>query len=77
MRKRVTRPSLSDHSLTDLTRRGLLSACAAGLPYSRVFAQSPDAELVEVKTAYGRVRGARIAAEGGILSHVYTGSCAI
>jgi para-nitrobenzyl esterase len=60
--------STSDQSFTGLTRRGLLSqcplvlACAAGLPYSRALAQTQEAAYVEVKTKYGRVRGARNAA---------------
>lgn len=61
--------SLTDYSLLSLTRRSLLSqgsmvlACAASVPCGRAFAQSSEPELVEVKTAYGRVRGAKSAAD--------------
>ena len=66
------------HSSVGFTRRGLLSACAAALPYYRAFAQSPEVELVEVKTAYGRVRGARIATDLTTFKGIpYAGSVAM
>jgi para-nitrobenzyl esterase len=74
--------SLIDRFSRGLTRRGFLAqgsmalTCTTAQPNARAFAQPENAEFVEVRTGYGRLRGRSMKGLASFLGIPYAGSVA-